>query len=179
MCSGAGGVGGGGGAGSAGGAGASSGASSAGETSGASGTGASCAAGDASACAACDGVSDDAAACEAAGLAASMDSFSRSTTEEAGICVGTEQECNAARSAQTDQQAIEALDGKFLHDPRTLSQEEVRGLEALSRAPHLSPSTRGKIDSFLQDHYNGVDSLGINGQLGRPDAPTTFGPTRI
>jgi len=109
------------------------------------------------------------------GSPAQMDVPKKPDQEEAGLCVGTEDECNEqkqkAADAMTDEEAMKKLDGAFLHDPRALTPAQVKGLEALSRQPGLSEATRGKIDSFLQDYRNGVDSLGLDGQLGRPDAP--------
>jgi hypothetical protein len=99
--------------------------------------------------------------------------------QEAGLCVGTEDECKQQFAAQeqgmadsmTDEQAIKSLDDQFIHDPRSLSPSQVKGLEALSRQPDLNPIAKGRIDSFLEDFRSGTDRLGLDGQLGRPDAP--------
>jgi hypothetical protein len=95
----------------------------------------------------------------------------------AGICIGTETECakefadRAQREADqmTPEQAMKALDGQFLHDPTALSPAQVKGLEALANQPHLSAQTKDDIRSFLDDHYHGVDRLGLDGKLGRFD----------
>jgi hypothetical protein len=98
--------------------------------------------------------------------------------QEAGICIGTEDEC-AKQAAQreademTEDEAIQALDGAFLHDPTALTPAQVKGLEALADRPNTHPQAKQAIESFLQDHYDGVDSLGLNGQLGRFDTYPT------
>ena len=169
-------------AGGAGGVGGNSGSSGAGEAKGASSAGESCAS-NAEASSAVDGAMSDVSkseVCTAADSVCSADGYQGpSSQQEAGICIGTESECakefadRAQRQADqmTEEQAVKALDGSFLHDPRSLTPAEVKGLEALSRAQHLSDEMRHDIRSFLDDHYNGIDSLGFNGQMGRFDSP--------
>lgn len=152
------------------------------------------AASDSSTSAAVDGAMDGVTDADVAGVAASVtdsvDGFDSKSTDSkaeaeakaeeakenqvAGICIGTHSECaQKAAEGMTKEEAIEALDRGFFHDPRSLTPSQVKGLEALTEAPHLSERARDSIRGFLNDHYNGVDSLGINGQLGRPDAPKT------
>src|SRR5688572_5884280 len=81
----------------------------------------------AEASAAVDGAMNDVSSAEVSAAAESVtgkvDGY-----QEAGICIGTETECakefqeRAQREADqmTEEQAIQALDGAFLHDPRSL-----------------------------------------------------------
>ena len=135
-----------------------------------------------------DAAMSDVSEAEVAGAATSVtddtDSYEAPTAQEAkeqqaaGLCVGTRDECEQQRAdSLTEKEAIEALDGSFLHDPRSLSKSEVKGLEALAKEPHLSDRAREAIGQFLDDHRRGVGSLGINGQLGRPDAPAVIRDT--
>jgi len=127
-----------------------------------------------------DAAIGDVSDAEVAGAAASVteaadgfDAEAKAAKEEqaADLCIGTRDECAQKRAdAMSEEEAIEALDGSFLHDPRDLSPSQVKGLEALSEAPHLSDRAKDAIRGFLEDHRNGVDRLGIDGHLGRPDA---------
>lgn len=91
--------------------------------------------------------------------------------EEAGLCIGTRTECEQrAADEMTAEEAIEALDGKHLHEPDKISPAEARGLEELSKQPHLSDRARQAIESFLEDYRNGTDRLNMDPHLGRPDA---------
>lgn len=118
------------------------------------------------------------------GAPVAFDGSPAQTRQEAGLCIGTEDECKqkfaadeqAKADAMTDEQAMKALDRQFLHDPRSLTPSQVKGLEELSRQPNLSPATKGEIDQFLEDYRSGTDSLGLDGQLGRPDAPPIQDP---
>jgi hypothetical protein len=114
-----------------------------------------------------------------------QDQQAQTTTQEAGLCIGTEDECKAqfAEEAQrradamTDEEAIQALDGAFLHNPTELTPSQVKGLEALSRASHLNQTTKDQIRAFLDDHYNGFDRLGFGiGDLNAPSIHTPPAP---
>jgi hypothetical protein len=98
-----------------------------------------------------------------------QDQATAQAQQEAGICIGTEDECDkqfaeeAQRKADamTDEEAIKALDGVHLHNPTEITPAQVKGLEALTRADHLDQRTKDQIRSFLEDHYNGYDRLGF------------------
>src|SRR5688572_1920228 len=169
-----------GGAGNSGGAGGSCGVGGASGAGGASDVGGteSCAS-NAEASAAVDGAMNDVSGPEVSAAAQSVsgavDGYEAPSApaQEAGICIGTESECAKAAAdraqreadAMTDEQAMKALDGAFLHDPTSLTPAQVKGLEALSRQETLHETTRNQIRDFLSDHYHNTDRLGFYGQL--------------
>lgn len=67
----------------------------------------------------------------------------------------------------------------FFHDPRALTERQAELLESLSKEPFLSEKTRGDLEDSLEDHRNGVHRFGLDGQLGRPDAPRVVELHRI